>query len=75
MNVIATDPEAFRLISLRRGLKFQAETGMQLTRIPLLPVARQYGVTKRTYAGAYKELNDMMVSAGFQDTGPLKPKK
>lgn len=62
---------AFRLISLRSALKFEAKTGMKMSRAALLPICKQYGITKGTKKGAYNELNRLMVEAGFDDTGTL----
>ena len=44
-------PEAidwFRIKTVIRALKMEVEHGMQLTRIPVLPVCRQYGFSGRT---------------------------
>lgn len=77
-DIVLTGPaqtNAFRLLSIRRGLKLEAETGMKLSsKGSVMNVAKDAcGSPKRTKRGVYADYDKWMVSLGF-DSVPLKPK-
>lgn len=54
--------DMYRLLVLRRSLKFEIDTGMSMTRAPLTKVAAQYGFTGRTKKAAYKYIDDLITA-------------
>lgn len=57
--------EVYKVLTLRRGLILKIDTGMELTRISSLSVARRDGYTvKRTNRGALKDVNRWLVERG-----------
>ena len=73
---IIDTPEAidmFRLLTLRRGLKFEIDTGMRMTRVPLFPVAKQYGFEGRTKKQAYKYIDDVITAMTAADDAEAMP--
>lgn len=58
----------FRMVTMRKSLKFEIEKGMNMSRIRIVPVLQNMGVTtKRTKRAAYADLNRLMVEAGYED--------
>lgn len=57
----------YRVLTVRRGLILKIDTGMDLTRISSLSVARADGLTlKRTARGALKDVNQWLGRHGVQ---------
>ncbi len=74
-GVVASGEAATRfvqLITLRRALKSEIETGMTMFRGSILTKLQQLGITsKRTKRGAYADLDKYIVACGG-DSVPLK---
>ena len=51
--------EHYRFAALITALRFEVKTGMQMSRIPVLRVARTYGITARTKKAALAQLEDL----------------
>lgn len=52
--------DMLRVITMRQALKFEVETGMKMTRIPVLPaVNERFGTDFRTKKKALAFLNDL----------------
>lgn len=59
--------DTVRYMTIRRSLKFEIETGMRMTRIPIVPALQRMGVTTaRSKRKAYADLDRLMVEAGYE---------
>jgi hypothetical protein len=71
--ITGADVNTYRLLTIRRGLKMQAETGMKLSRVSCLAAAKADGLTKaRTARAAYADVDAFCVSVGIDSAGPLR---
>lgn len=76
MMITGEDVNTFRLLTIRRGLKLQAETGMKMSRISAIAAAQHDGLTtKRTAKGAYLDVDAFCISIGMDSAGPLNIRK
>lgn len=70
-GVMATGEQGvgtFRMLTLRRGLKYEIDhPGMRMTRFPIVPALQRMGITTaRSKRKAYADLERQMVEAGFE---------
>ena len=55
--------EHLRFVSALSALSFEAKTGMKMTRVPMTRFCREnYGTTKRTIKGCFREMLDLYIS-------------
>jgi hypothetical protein len=72
-TITGPDIEVYKVLTIRRGLILKIDTGMDLTRISCLSVARRDGITTaRTGRAALKDVNTWLEQRG---AGPRWSKK
>ena len=65
--ITGSDIEAYKVLTLRRGLILKIDTGLSLTRFSCLSVAQRDGLTvKRTNRGALKDVNAWLEERGVE---------
>lgn len=65
--ITGSDIDVYRVLTIRRGLILKIDTGMSLTRISCLSVARRDGITvRRTCRGALEDVNAWLESRGVE---------
>lgn len=65
--ITGPDVDTYKWMTVRRGLILKIDTGMNLTRISPLVVARRDGATsKRTNRGALKDVNALLQERGVE---------
>jgi hypothetical protein len=63
--VTGPDIEIYKVLAIRRGLILKVDTGMSLTRVSCLSVARRDGLTSaRTGRAALKDVNEWLTARG-----------
>jgi hypothetical protein len=62
MSIIIDTPEGiahYRFACAISALRFEVKTGMQMSRVPIMRVARALGATARTKKAALAQLEDL----------------
>lgn len=66
-TITGSDIGVYKVLMVRRGLILKIDTGMDLTRISSLSVARRDGLTvKRTNRGALRDVNKWLADQGAE---------
>ena len=66
VTITGSDINTYRVLNIRRGLILAIDTGMSLTRVSSLSVARRDGLTgKRTNRGALVDVNAWLAERGL----------
>lgn len=67
-TITGDDVDLYRIMTIRRGLKFEIKTGMKMTRFSMLAAANDImGTSHRTKRKAFEDLNARMVALGLDN--------